>query len=449
MTGIWSIDVPLHTIHGEYILETSTPGQTNFLTNYEGDIIMHPSISIEIDKEKGSFFQKNVSEIEAKYQKLNPKELISQGQGVLEVSNQQNNVTIVIYQIIPEIEWILFSTFPKDTMIKAVNEKIAKAFKHMKNDELQFIDIEVNNEMQVLVSSYNDMVEVVKHHQEAKEKAHELSLQLVDSYSRFFPTNFLEQLGIGSIVDVKLGDNINRVMTVLFSDIRAFTNLSEDMSPQETFNFINSYLNRVGPKVTKFNGFIDKYIGDAIMALYPDSPQNAIDSAIEMLGELREYNVYLDNKGEHKIAIGLGIHTGNLTLGIVGESNSMEGTVISDAVNLASRMEGLTKIFGASLIVSRQTLEKIAEKEKYYYRYLGRVKVKGKKEAVEIYDLFHGDEEETIEKKMETKLDFEKALHLYFQKDFVEACELFRRVKKKNPSDLATHRYIKHSLAHI
>ena len=111
-----------------------------------------------------------------------------------------------------------------------------------------------------------------------------------DAYSRFVPREFLRLLGIDDIRKVAVGQQVERKMTILFADIRAFTSLSETMSPQENFNFLNAYLIQMEPVITAHGGFIDKYIGDAIMALFPDSPDQALHCSQAMLQRLEEYN---------------------------------------------------------------------------------------------------------------------------------------------------------------
>ncbi|MDX1960699.1 MAG: adenylate/guanylate cyclase domain-containing protein [Leptospiraceae bacterium] len=236
--------------------------------------------------------------------------------------------------------------------------------------------------------------------------------------SRFVPFEFLKILEKHSITEVSLGDNVQKEMTVLFSDIRSFTTLSESMSPQENFYFINSYLNRMGPIIRNHNGFIDKYIGDAVMALFSDSPNNALESAIEMQKTVIEHNVSRVKRGFIEITIGIGLHKGNLMLGTIGESERMDGTVISDAVNLASRLEGLTKYYGASIILSGQTLLSLENKEKYNYRFIDKVIVKGKKETVDLYEFYDGEEKQAIELKNSSKTKFSEALDAYIQGDF-------------------------------
>ncbi|MGF1534978.1 MAG: ATP-binding protein, partial [Elainellaceae cyanobacterium] len=185
------------------------------------------------------------------------------------------------------------------------------------------------------------------------------------AYARFVPHEFLNLLGRDRILDVKLGDQKQANMTIMFADIRSFTALSEQMTPKESFEFLNSYLAEVSPVIRQYGGFVDKYIGDAVMAIFPNAPDDAIQAAISIQRQVSQYNQARQAGGEAAIAIGIGIHTGSLILGTIGEEERMESTVISDAVNLAARLEKLTKLYGAGIIVSAQTLAHIPEEWPY------------------------------------------------------------------------------------
>jgi len=265
------------------------------------------------------------------------------------------------------------------------------------------------------------------------------------AYERFVPSQFLSFLEKGSIVDVHLGDQVEKEMTILFSDIRDFTTHSETMTPQENFNFINSYLSRMEPVIIEHHGFIDKYIGDAIMALFAGSADDAVQTGITMLHRLTEYNQERHKAGYQPIRIGVGINTGSLMLGTIGSQHRMDGTVISNAVNVASRIEGLTKIYGASIVISEQTLSRLKDQTIYNTRFLGKVQVKGKKEAVSVFEIYDGDPEKMIELKLKTKSDFEEGLHLYYAKEFAEAAVCFKQVLKTNPDDKTADLYLKRS----
>ena len=266
------------------------------------------------------------------------------------------------------------------------------------------------------------------------------------AYDRFVPHTLLDHLQKESITDVHLGDQIEKEMTILFSDIRAFTSLSESMTPEENFNFINSFLKIVSPIIRNYNGFIDKYIGDAIMALFPEKAEDAVLTAVEMHKQVIDFNIKREKKGKQKISIGIGVHIGKLMLGTVGEEQRMEGTVISDAVNLSARLEGLTKLYGANIIISEETLENLGEsKVKYIYRYLGQVSVKGKKDSVSIYEIIDGNESDIAEHKIKTKKIFENGISHFYNKDFEAAIQKFQNVIKLNSQDKAARRYLKKS----
>jgi two-component system sensor histidine kinase ChiS len=209
------------------------------------------------------------------------------------------------------------------------------------------------------------------------------------------------------------------------------------MTPEENFKFINSYLARITPIIRENNGFIDKYIGDAILALYPGSPEDALRSAIRMVEYLSEYNGYRKNSGYRPINIGIGIHTGTLIVGIIGDTERMQGTVISDAVNLASRVQDVTKLYGANIIISQDTFIRLENPTIYNFRFLGKVKVKGKVQSVSLFEVFDGESPERIALKGRTKQEFEDAILRFSQRKFADASEAFRKIIEQNPKDRA------------
>ena len=254
-----------------------------------------------------------------------------------------------------------------------------------------------------------------------------------NAFARFVPAEFLVHLNRDAIQDIRLGDYISREMTILVADIRNFTTLSETMSPEDNFEFLNNYLGRIGPVIRRHEGFIDKYIGDAIMALFPTNADNAIRAAVEIRRELEEFNA----ESQSPLDIGIGIHTGNLIMGTIGEEERMEGTVISDAVNQAFRIESLTRTLGASVLISTRTLHQLEDPTRYEVRFLGKIKVKGKNEKISIYELLDGLEAERREQRMNSRGDFEHALFLYYNEEFREAGEILRDLERKYPDDVA------------
>jgi class 3 adenylate cyclase len=201
-------------------------------------------------------------------------------------------------------------------------------------------------------------------------------------------------------------------------------------------------LEQIGPILRKHNGFIDKYIGDAIMALFPNGPEDAIQSAIAIRKYLENYNSNRISNQLPPINIGFGIHTGSMILGTIGELERMESTVISDAVNLGSRLEGLTKIYGVTILVSDYSMQKLIQPKQYHYRKIDQVKVKGKVQIVSITEIFDGDSPEILALKQKSKELFEQAVIAFELNDFNEAKRLFEQVYNIYPEDGPTLFYI-------
>ena len=262
------------------------------------------------------------------------------------------------------------------------------------------------------------------------------------AYERFVPAQFLSFLEKESIVDVVLGDQVEREMTVLFSDIRDFTTLSEQMTPEENFAFINEYLGYMEPQIRSRGGFVDKYIGDAIMALFPDSADSALQGAIAMLEELKKYNQIRQTRNQKPLQIGIGLHTGSLILGTVGGFGRMDGTAIGDAVNLSSRVEDLTKTYGTPLLITNKTLERLKSPSDYDVRFIEQVKVKGKTKAVDLFEVFSADLPELRAAKTATKTQFEQAVLFYQSGSFDAATGLFEECVNYHIDDCVARSYL-------
>ncbi|HEY9872904.1 MAG TPA: adenylate/guanylate cyclase domain-containing protein [Candidatus Obscuribacterales bacterium] len=273
--------------------------------------------------------------------------------------------------------------------------------------------------------------------------------QLNVAYQRFVPREFLQVLDKQSIVDVQLGDQVQREMSVLFADIRNFTTLSESLTPEDNFKFINAYLSRMEPAIIKNHGFIDKYIGDAIMALFSGNADDAVKAGNAMLRTLTEYNQHRQRVGYVPLQIGIGINTGSLMLGTVGGHNRMDGTVISDAVNLASRIEKLTKKYEVSLLISHHTFSHLQNPDQYAIRMIDKVKVKGKSETVIVYEVFDEDLPEIKEAKLATAEMFKQALTLYNTQSFIKAEKVFQNCLLQSPRDQVAQIYLERCQQHF
>ncbi len=307
--------------------------------------------------------------------------------------------------------------------------------------EISSQPIHYNGENAILAAIY-DITDrkyaETQHHHFTKELS-----KLNAAYERFIPHEFLKLLEKRNIIETQLGDQVEKEMTVMFSDIRGFTSMSENMQPQEVFDFVNAYLGYMEPVIIEHRGVIDKYIGDAIMTLFPHSADDAVQGSIAMLKTLTEYNAILSIAGYPIIKIGIGLNTGTAILGIVGGQHRMDSTVISDAVNVASRVEGLTKLYGVSLLITEKTYHKLQYPNYYHIRVIDSVTVKGKLEKVTVYEVFDADLPELIELKNKTLTYFEEGFNLFHLGEITQARCCFEKVLAINGQDRVAKKYLK------
>jgi two-component system, sensor histidine kinase ChiS len=276
---------------------------------------------------------------------------------------------------------------------------------------------------------------------ELSGKKHQLTTT-IESISRFIPREFLQLLNRKEVDEIQPGDQVQKNMAVLFSDIRSFTTLAEKMTPSQTFKFLNSYLERMDPIIWENKGFIDKYIGDSIMALFPLGAEGALKAAIGMARYLPIYNAHRLSFGYESIDVGIGLHIGEMILGVIGHAQFIQGTVISSDVNLASRLEGLTKVYGARLIVSSDIIFGLSNPSAYSYRFLDKTKVKGMESFISVFEVYDGEPERIFEQKKETQGEFEKGVYAYHANEYEAALDIFSHLYNPNYTDTAVIVYI-------
>lgn len=277
-----------------------------------------------------------------------------------------------------------------------------------------------------------------------------LSLSRISRASgRFVPHEFIQVLGKKDITDVQLGDHQQREVTVLFSDIRDYTTLAELMTPEDNFKFVNAYAGRMGPIIQHYDGFVQQYLGDAIMAIFQKSPEAALRAAVRMQEEIRSYNKERLTKGRRSIQAGMGMHTGSLIMGIIGDQRRTDAATIADTVNTASRLEGLTKYYGVNILLSEESRSCLPDPGAFRFRYLGRVQVKGKHQPVNIYECIDGDPPDMLQRKLSTQDAFETGLRDYYQQSFQKAIESFNEVLENNPHDSATRLFLQRATGYL
>jgi adenylate cyclase len=275
------------------------------------------------------------------------------------------------------------------------------------------------------------------------------AMRLTQTFQKFVPRQFVEHFAKHGSNTLELGRADEDEVAILFCDIRGFTGLSERMTPQELMKFLNSYFLRMNDPIHQNGGFIDKFIGDAIMALFDhpsgtnqDKALDALNAAVDLRYALNVYNQHRSNSGYPPVNIGVGVHFGPVIIGTVGSDDRMDTTVIGDSVNVAFRIESLAPILGADIVVSSQLLETAKASKNYTYRMLDWVKVKGRKTPIEVYEILSHLPETEQQQKLATANLIEKGIKARRAKDWSKALSLFTKALEIAPNDLLISHHI-------
>lgn len=262
-------------------------------------------------------------------------------------------------------------------------------------------------------------------------------------YYKFVPEQFRKLLGKNSFTDLSLGDSSSRELTVLFCDIRSFSINSEIMTAKENFEFVNIIYGIAGPIIRKNGGFVDKYIGDAVMALF-ENADDAVKSGIEIYKSIVLDPATAKKLGVSDINIGIGIHSGMAMVGIVGEEERLSGTVISDTVNLSSRLESLTKQYKTAMLISKDTVDRMSDPDSLDLRYLGIVQVAGVNEVKAVYEVLDCMPDGEREKRHENSHELREAIRLFHLGRRDETVKMLRDISESGNSDYVTELYLEY-----
>jgi len=321
------------------------------------------------------------------------------------------------------------------------------------NDLSQRVIVEYKDEIGGLAQTFNLMVgELEKAYGQIKNYAFKAVLaqkreqKIRNIFQKYVPKEVIDRF-FESPDSMLVGEN--RVLSVLFSDIRSFTTISEGMAPDDLVDSLNRYFNVMVDIIMARKGIVDKYIGDAIMATfgapvrYGDEAQQSVISGFDMLDALKIFNASQLKKGRPQFRIGIGINYGLVTVGNIGSEQKMDYTVIGDMVNLASRLEGLTKVYHEEMIVSESLVKDLAGK--IPCRSIDKVVVKGKTSGVMIF----APRRNLAPAEAEAWKIHEKAIERYYARDFEAAREGFDEVQRLMPADLTAARYLERCQAYI
>ena len=265
-------------------------------------------------------------------------------------------------------------------------------------------------------------------------------------YYKFVPEQFRTLLDKEKFTDLALGDSTGRELTVFSCDIRSFSINSEIMTAKENFEFVNVIYGIAGPIIRKNGGFVDKYIGDAVVALF-ENTEDAVKSGVEIYRAIVLDPQTAERLGISDINIGIGIHSGQARVGIVGEDERLAGAVISEIVNYSSRLEGLTKQYKTAMLVSKDTVERLPDPEKFDLRFLGQTQVAGEEDVLAVYEVLDCLPEEEKKKRDRNSIRLHQAI-VYFQLGKrQEAEEMLRDIALDGEGDHVTdllYDYIHH-----
>jgi adenylate cyclase len=237
-------------------------------------------------------------------------------------------------------------------------------------------------------------------------------------------------------------------LTVFFSDVRGFTTISESLTPEALCDFMNEYFTPMTAIILRSKGVLDKYIGDAIMAFWgaplevADQADIAAESSVKMLYALDVLKSRFKEKGYPTIDIGIGLNTGPMSVGNMGSNERFTYTVMGDAVNLGSRLEGLTKDYGIKIMASEFTIARLARPRDHFFRDLDDIKVKGKNEPVKVFEIMRPDLLPTPEKIRNLISEFELGRKAYRDQDLENAEKHFANCLLIRPDDGPSHIFL-------
>ncbi|KOR35025.1 guanylate cyclase [Planktothricoides sp. SR001] len=276
-----------------------------------------------------------------------------------------------------------------------------------------------------------------------------VNAELIEKFRLFVPEQFLCRIAPEGVDSIRLGNALEEELTVLFCDIRGFTALAESQEALATYEWLNAFFSQMSEAIAANYGFIDKYLGDAIMAVFDRPVFHGIDgtnAAVAMAYSLQNFNLNRHQFNlEHPLKIGMGIHTGKAVIGTIGSNSRMDSTVIGDAVNTASRLEELTKIYSCEVIVSEAVINQIFQSglaETVYVRSLDCLVLRGKTNSMKIYELLGNHHVIVDALKVKNKALFEAAIKFWLAQDFPQSMVIFEQVLQENPQDAIAEFYL-------
>lgn len=257
-------------------------------------------------------------------------------------------------------------------------------------------------------------------------------------YEKVIPKQILKFLGKKNVSELEIGTQVKKTATTLFCNIRNSGLINQTLSLEENFNYINSYLNVVSPIIRKNGGFIDKYLDDGITSVFA-TPQHAIACALTIIKTVNQKNQ--ESKDMPNLEIGIGIHTSEVVFGVIGDEVRKTPTIISNSVNVASKMDDINKVFGSYMIVSKQTLNELPSTYKFLYRYMANLSIVEPKEVIEVFECLDVYPKQKRDKLNKYHIEFENGVKAYINGKYEMAKNIFETVYHKEKDDKVCYVY--------
>lgn len=334
---------------------------------------------------------------------------------IVEAENSYNNLLwaglATIVYLIAIFVIIVFSCRPL-SKVENIAEKLGDG--RLKHDDFkvgggkQFKEIE------------NSLNKINYNYKEKENKVRKTNL----GNQKFLSKQFFKFLGKEGVEQLEIGNQVEKTATTLFCDLKSETNISRTLSLEENFNYINSYLKVVSPLIKRFDGFVDKYLGDGLLAVF-GKPQDAIECAHSILKAIEVKNK--SQKDFPAIDARISINTGEVVFGIVDEDEKKTATIISNALNISAKIEEINAYIGTKLLISKQSLNDLPENFDFDYRFTGALSLDGEIQ-IPLFESLNYYPKNKKEKLKKLKNKFEEAVRTYNEKDFETAKELFSYV---------------------
>jgi len=342
---------------------------------------------------------------------------------------------------------IILSIFFISYIATPIKDTVQAMLSVIKNNDLSArVKVASNDEFGQMAHTFNIMTEELsKAYSQIKSYAFQATLakktetKIRNIFQKYVPNSVIENI-FENPERMLVGEN--RTLTVMFTDIRSFTSISEGMQPKNLITALNQYFSIMVDIISKHGGITDKYIGDAIMAIFgapnklPNSALNALETALDMVEALRKFNATQKKKGMPEFITGIGLSHGPVTVGNIGSEKKMDYTVIGDTVNLGSRLESLNKIYKVGVIFPHPIFQSI--EGKYPCRFIDTVVVRGKTMGEKIYTA----QKKLTEKETQAWNLHHQGMREYYQRKFKEAVTYFKKVKAILPNDVVTDIFI-------